>query len=246
LNTKEKLISSIKKRYHFYPINAIIFICALIWALWIILIPYYFPPGTIDNLDGRSNAVDNSNVTDSMPLIAKIPYYVGDMNCHQKHNRSFYTNGNQQPFCARCTAIFVGLAIGAFFCTFLRFDIRWYWLILGLVPIGLDGGIQLFANGPIPTHYESTNLLRLITGIIAGITTMFGVAILTYDIDETREREKKMKEQSKPPYYVGNDTNTAKMLLENIEKNIEKPNANEPNNTETNKENKIEVKQDCS
>ncbi len=208
------IYSAIKKRYHFYPINAAIFVIALIWAVWIILIPCAFEPGTVDNLDGRANAIDNANRTDSMPILAKIAYVSGDLNCHQKHDRSFYTNGNQQPFCARCTAIFVGMAIGAFICAFIRLDIRWYWLILGLVPMGLDGGIQLFADaGPFPTHYESTNMLRLITGIIAGITTVFGITILTYDIDETREKRANAKKNAGPPYYLGRETASARAII---------------------------------
>ena len=47
-------------------------------------------------------------------------------------------------------------------------------LLLALVPMGLDGGIQLltqelYANGTIGFFYESTNIMRSLTGTIAGI-----------------------------------------------------------------------------
>jgi hypothetical protein len=49
-------------------------------------------------------------------------------------------------------------------------------LVGGLVPIGLDGGIQLV------TSYESNNVLRLFTGSLAGIVTMLAVGLITFEL----------------------------------------------------------------
>ena len=53
---------------------------------------------------------------------------------------------------------------------FLEIELNILWIILGLVPIGLDGGIQLLV-----TEYESTNAIRFATGLLAGMGT--GIAL---------------------------------------------------------------------
>ncbi len=48
------------------------------------------------------------------------------------------------------------------------------WLVAALVPIGLDGGIQLLSEtGLLPFVYESTNAMRLLTGTLAGFAATF-------------------------------------------------------------------------
>ena len=76
------------------------------------------------------------------------------------------------PFCSRCTAIWLGLAIGLGFMVFykIQLDEKFLFAILiGIIPIGLDGVGQLFGL------WESTNLIRAITGLSVGI--ICGVAI---------------------------------------------------------------------
>ena len=46
-----------------------------------------------------------------------------------------------------------------------------------VLPIGLDGTIQLF------TDYESTNPKRIITGLIAGIATGIALKIIADSLD---------------------------------------------------------------
>jgi uncharacterized membrane protein len=50
-------------------------------------------------------------------------------------------------------------------------------VILCLLPIGLDGTIQLV------TEYESTNPKRVITGLIAGIVTGIALKIIADSLD---------------------------------------------------------------
>jgi len=123
-------------------------------------------------------------------------YAFGDLNCHQKHERSWEINGNQLPVCARDVGIFLGLALGGWI--FSRYgknrwtitdsflsvlgDSRlepiylrgyrkraaWGFAALSIIPIGIDGFTQML------TSYESTNPVRLVTGAAFG----FMLAIL--------------------------------------------------------------------
>jgi uncharacterized membrane protein len=51
------------------------------------------------------------------PLLPAVPaavlYVLGSRICHQIAERSFHVDGAQLPVCARCTGIYVGLAIAA-------------------------------------------------------------------------------------------------------------------------------------
>jgi len=181
------------------------------------LAPAFLPTGSVPELSGRANAIDyayhdswgngehgeDSEVGHDQsqhggsfswmelnPAFA-FAYGFGDINCHQKHHRSWEINENQLPVCARDVGIFLGFTIGCLFFYFRGFN-RWTVrdtflsvlpdeytkalylndrrliavigiIGLGLVPMGLDGFSQLL------TSYESNNPLRLLTGAAAGI-----------------------------------------------------------------------------
>ncbi len=87
--------------------------------------------------------------------------------CHGIPSRCLLLFGVPMPICARCTAIYLGLIAGAMV----------YWLVprmsemaaraiaaAAAVPMALDGGTQLLRLR------ESTNELRVATGLVAGIT----------------------------------------------------------------------------
>jgi uncharacterized membrane protein len=108
-------------------------------------------------------------------------YSAGDRLCHQKADRSLFINGNQMPFCSRCTAIWLGLAIGLGFMVFfiIKLDEKFVlFIILGMVPIGIDGIGQLFG------YWESTNIIRIITGLLVGIVCGISIGVI---IDEIRD-----------------------------------------------------------
>jgi uncharacterized membrane protein len=67
------------------------------------------------------------------------------------------------PFCARCTAIFVGLVVGMLVALWLNPKVSLLMLALLALPVVIDGGLQLVSS------YQSTNLLRVVTGLLAGI-----------------------------------------------------------------------------
>ena len=187
------------------------------YLLLCFLAPLLLPEGTVPELSGRANALDYASESswgnqdhgenadlghdqsahggtfawsDLNPLWAFV-YAFGDLNCHQKHERSWEINGNQMPVCTRDVGIFLGLVIGAALFglrglnrwtvrdTFLSVfpdemleplylkDRRMVAMLLliglGLVPMGVDGFTQLL------TEYESTDPVRVITGLFSGL-----------------------------------------------------------------------------
>lgn len=94
------------------------------------------------------------------------------------------------PFCARDVAIFFGMVIGMGIVLFVRFPIKLWWIIGGLIPIGLDGGLQLI------TSYESNNLFRVLTGTLAGAVTMLALGYVIYDVSKDMQLKKEIKKES--------------------------------------------------
>jgi len=94
--------------------------------------------------------------------------------CHGMPERCFYVWGVPMPICARCTAIYVGLALAiAAFVLLPRLTERGARLLLlaAVVPLGVDGLTQLVRLR------ESTDGLRSATGLVAGIA--FGLWAIT-------------------------------------------------------------------
>jgi hypothetical protein len=70
----------------------------------------------------------------------------------------------------------------------------WAWLLIGIVPIGIDGFWQLFTNYPLTTafpwlsllpHHESSPFWRSLTGGLFGLANMW----LAYPQFEASMRE---------------------------------------------------------
>ena len=79
------------------------------------------------------------------------------------------------PVCARCTGIHVGyLSMPFLFLDVFYLNI-WISLLI-MAPTYIDGLVQAF------TKYESTNSVRFITGIAAGIGSMSIISIVGYHI----------------------------------------------------------------
>jgi uncharacterized membrane protein len=71
-------------------------------------------------------------------------------------------------------------------------------LVLALVPIALDGGIQFVSElGLLPFLYESTNMIRIITGSIAGFAASFYAIPLVMNLFE--EQKPKIPPESENP-----------------------------------------------
>jgi uncharacterized membrane protein len=171
------------------------------------LTPLFLPSGTVSHLDGAMGSMDNLEAIGGLPAWARPVYLFGDFECHQMQRRSFSINDNQMPICARDTGMFLGFFIGAILslfalprveeedraATLLRFQrkislegrpnmVKLMALVL-LAPLVLDGGIQILTqvmhgHGLIYFYYESNNILRLMTGILFGLTLACYLGIL--------------------------------------------------------------------
>ena len=91
--------------------------------------------------------------------------------CHQMPERSFFLKSKQFPVCARCTGVLFGniTAVALFF------------VITPSLDICLTGCLVMFADWLIQRIgiRESTNIRRLVTGIIGGysLTTVYFLAV---------------------------------------------------------------------
>jgi len=150
----------------------VFFIFFSIWVLLQFLAPFVLPADSVSDLSGVVGFSDNDQVTGSMSFPWNVIYTSGDRLCHQQADRSLFLNGNEMPFCTRCTAIWFGIVLGLGFMVFFKIELNEKFvaiILLGLIPIGIDGVGQLLG------FWESTNLIRFITGLLAGV--LCGVAI---------------------------------------------------------------------
>ena len=94
--------------------------------------------------------------------------------CHGRVERAFALFDVPMPICARCTGIYLGLLGGiALFAVLplIREEVMRRISFAAVTPLALDGLTQLTGLR------ESTNLLRVITGLVAGLA--FGLWILS-------------------------------------------------------------------
>jgi len=139
-----------------------------VWLALVIIAPFTLPAGSVTDLSGSVGSIDNWQSIEQMNPLAGAVYLIGDSQCHQLVERSFFLNGNQMPFCTRDLGIFIGLVAGMAIAFTGKLRLGFKFSLLLLVPMALDGGAQLTSS------YESSNAIRMATGIIAGI----GVAYL--------------------------------------------------------------------
>jgi uncharacterized membrane protein len=135
--------------------------------------------GSIKDLSGMTGVSDNQKTIEDLPFPWGVVYDMGDRLCHQKAERSFFINGNQMPFCSRCTAIWLGIAVGLGVMIFYKIKLtsKFLFLIfLGFIPIFIDGFGQLFG------FWESSNIIRVLTGLLVGVVSGIAIGMI---IDET-------------------------------------------------------------
>ncbi len=182
-------------------IPLVLLIISMTWSILLYITPATLAPGTVVDLDGNANMIDYSSLWEELPIPHNAVYYLGDLNCHQKFSRSYVINGNQMPVCSRDVGIFIGCNIGIALVFFVntrlsptraflnlwvneskieRFRHRRIFVAIILIifglPLVLDGIVQGVTN------YESTNDIRLLTGIIFGIMYAYGATVLMTSI----------------------------------------------------------------
>ncbi len=209
--------NGLKERRHELKMSRILGGVSAAYLILCFLAPFMLPSDSVPELSGRANAIDyafesswgnndhgegasvghdqsqhgGTFAWSELSPVWALTYGFGDINCHQKHERSWEINGNQMPVCTRDIGIFFGFSIGC-----LLFGLRGFnrWTVrdtflsvfpdsyltrvyesdfrmpamlallgLGLVPMGVDGFTQLLLDS-----YESNNPLRIITGTGAG------------------------------------------------------------------------------
>lgn len=94
----------------------------------------------------------------NLKTILKYMFY-----CHRMPERSFFFRGRQFPICARCTGILLGYIIGILYIIFYN-KLGYTLELILMVPLLIDG------IGQYKGYFVSTNIRRLITGILGGIS----------------------------------------------------------------------------
>ncbi|HEY7589078.1 MAG TPA: DUF2085 domain-containing protein [Thermoplasmata archaeon] len=163
----------------------------LLWTASLFIAPFTIPPGSFAHEVGGANTIDHEDIWQTFSLYPRAVYTFGDFQCHQLWSRSLWLNGNQLPIDARMTSMYIfanfGLvaaalatpstSTGQVMLNALPESVRRRLaklgpekagaliVVIGLLPIAIDGFTQLFSS---VTHYESTNLTRILTGMPGG------------------------------------------------------------------------------
>ena len=153
-----------KREKYSKPIT-IFFLLSFTWVFLQFAAPLLTTENTIRDLSGFTILRDNQRIVDKMVFPFNIVYSAGDVLCHQRADRSIFINGNQMPFCTRCTSIWTGLTTGLFLMMFFKTDLNEkyiFFLFIGVTPLIIDG------TGQFLGFWTSNNLSRILTGLIAG------------------------------------------------------------------------------
>ena len=150
-------------------------------------------PREIVGLDGIKSFNEATGLSEgSSPERLQISRsYVGDENV-----------GYKIALCQRDVAIYGSILLyGVLFAVLCRRlkPLPWYlWILIGIVPIALDGMSQLLSQPPLSlwTFRESTPFFRTLTGFLFGfMTAWFGYPMVEQTMSETRKMlaEKKIR-----------------------------------------------------
>lgn len=160
----------------------VLFAASLTWFLLVLTAPLMAPSDTLQDLSGVVGGHENEDQFSDLSPLPHAIYWLGDAECHQLAERSYYINGNQMPFCARDVGLFAGFPVGFCVLLFVRLKVNPLLALVGLIPIAIDGGLQLI------TSYESNNTLRVVTGLVAGVTFAVLIAQFVFLAQEDRSR----------------------------------------------------------
>ena len=97
--------------------------------------------------------------------------------CHRIPERSLFFRGKQFPLCARCTGLMIGCSFYPLF-IFNLLEIPLIFILLLHIPMLIDGFTQFIYKR------ESNNYLRLMTGLMAGISQVAFLDIIAENISK--------------------------------------------------------------
>lgn len=193
---------------------------SMFWTLCIFIAPLTMPPHTVEHLEGGTSKLDFANNWTNLNFFDRVIYTIGDSQCHQMSERTYYINGNQMPMCSRCVALFLWANLGVVTAMLLipKYDIsqtaaqiypskiRNYlktnnrefqaWVILAALCI-LTTAIDGFAQLLMP--YESTNLKRVIFSIPTGWFGGFAIGLMINNVYYSIKDPELMARSIKPP-----------------------------------------------
>ncbi|HYM41056.1 MAG TPA: DUF2085 domain-containing protein [Thermoplasmata archaeon] len=170
---------------------------------------------------GAANQLNYEAIWQTLWIYPRAVYTFGDIQCHQLWFRSFYINGNQMPMCARMTSMYVFANVGLVAAAFAQPSTSagrvmvnalpaWFRrrlarfhpdragaliVVVGLLPVAIDGFYQLFSD---ITHYESTNLMRVLTGAPGGFVGGLLVGAMLISIRQFQMDIARMRAQMPP------------------------------------------------
>ena len=175
----------LQKNFKTSKIKLILFSLFLIWFTLQVITPLMLPSNTVKNLSGVVGLVDNEELLINISQPWSTIYRIGDILCHQKTERSYFINGNQMPFCSRCTGIFLGLALGMLITVIFQNKITFsdktvFFIILLMMPLIIDGTMQLLGI------WESKNYIRMITGVLTGIACSMAVSLIVDELKNVK------------------------------------------------------------
>jgi uncharacterized membrane protein len=123
--------------------------------------------------------------------------------------RSFVGNekvGYKVALCERDVAIYGSILIFGLLFSLSGLKLPpfpWYlWIVIGIIPIGVDGFSQLLSQPPLSfiPYRESTPTLRVLTGFLFGFTTAwFGYPVVEESMREMRKMYESRRKHAQPP-----------------------------------------------
>lgn len=124
------------------------------------------------------NNKDNSTFIDKhsrLSYLNLIPRFI----CHHIPERTFNIKGYYFPLCSRCTGLYFGVFLCLIYMNIFYVYYTTYLLLISffmIIPTFIDGITQSFG------FRESNNIVRFLTGIIAGIGLVIFVKIINWMI----------------------------------------------------------------
>ena len=121
-------------------------------------------------------------------------YFIYSYTCHQFHWRSIHIFDYQVAWCVRDTFTWGGIFLTSLMIPRFQFkSLKFYLLLIFILPYALDGGIQTIATvlglASGDYFYISTNLTRALTGAFFGIGIGMFVGPMMYEMVEIKYRD---------------------------------------------------------